>query len=189
MEYKPVKISNIVVSGSLNTEVDLKSVGEENLEDWTIDKKPHPLQLELQYKDYSQINCHRSGKYIIRSKSKKELQLVNKKFVMLFVDDFGLIESPEQAEFSIKNIVGTITMDSNIDLDKLSRENPQAQYEPETFSALMVDSDFYSASIFHTGKITIQGAESKEKLQEASEEIQDYVMDSLRDDDGSNSLL
>ena len=185
MSYNDVEVSNIVVSGNVSVELDIEQLPELDANGWSIEfKDVRPLGTELKYKDYPTINCHGTGAYIIRSPSRDELREVNKAFVKLMYDK-GIIDDIRDPEFSVKNVVGTITLDYEVNLLNFNRDNLlNSNYEPEQFPAVSFKPDEVDVNfnIFKSGKVVVQGADDEEELEKASrfiqDELEDYKIDS-----------
>jgi len=66
----------------------------------------------------------------------------------------------------IENIVATVSIDQNIDLEEIERKLSNVEYEPEQFPGLIfrLEKPRVTALIFKSGKMVITGAKSTEEL-------------------------
>lgn len=183
--YDNVKISNLVVDGTIGCELDLHELKTIEREDWTINHNPGvPITVEFTYQDLPMLSVYSSGSYIIRGSFKDKLKEINKEFIIL-CNELGIIEGLQDVDFEVANIVGTISLDKTLDLDKIAQlgDSSEFQYEPSQFPAVTYrGADFYTCNIFNSGKIVIQGCSDEEELKRASKDIQDLVNNYQKDD-------
>ena len=177
-KYSNVKVSNIVVNGSINTELDLDALQTVDREEWDVYCRDGvPYTVEFTFKQLPMVSVYSSGSYIIRGSGKERIKEANKQFLVLF-DELGIIKGVQDVEFTINNIVGTITLDESLNLERIANlgSSKQFQYEPSQFPAVTYrGAEFYSANIFNSGKIIIQGCKSEESLEKAAEDIQTII--------------
>ena len=71
--------------------------------------------------------------------------------------------------YRIENIVATVNLGAELDLEKLAERLPAAEYNPEQFPGLILrlQRPRVSALIFRTGKMVCTGAKSEEELRRA----------------------
>ncbi len=75
--------------------------------------------------------------------------------------------------YRIENIVATVNLGVDLDLDKLAERLPAAEYNPEQFPGLILrlQRPKISALIFRTGKMVCTGAKSEVELRRAVKEL------------------
>lgn len=75
--------------------------------------------------------------------------------------------------YRIENIVATVNLGIDLDLDKLAERLPAAEYNPEQFPGLILrlQRPKISALIFRTGKMVCTGAKSENELKRAVKEL------------------
>ncbi|BDR92134.1 TATA-box-binding protein [Vulcanisaeta souniana] len=75
--------------------------------------------------------------------------------------------------YRIENIVATVNLGVDLDLDKLAERLPAAEYNPEQFPGLILrlQRPKISALIFRTGKMVCTGAKSENELKRAVKEL------------------
>jgi len=78
-----------------------------------------------------------------------------------------------QPTFRIENIVATVILDQDIDIDSLEAELPNHVYKPEQFPGIIfrVDKPRATALIFRSGKMVVTGTKSIAQLIEAVKRI------------------
>ncbi len=71
--------------------------------------------------------------------------------------------------YRIENVVATVTLGVELDLESLAEKFPAAEYNPEQFPGLILrlQRPKVSALIFRTGKMVCTGAKSEEELKRA----------------------
>lgn len=79
---------------------------------------------------------------------------------------------PKRPEYKIENIVATINLHTELDLEELAERLPNAEYNPEQFPGLIYRMEEkkklkVSTLIFRTGKIVCTGAKSLSQLERA----------------------
>ncbi len=73
----------------------------------------------------------------------------------------------------IENIVATVSIDQNIDLEEVERKLNNVEYRPERFPGLIfrLDEPRVTALIFKSGKMVVTGAKSTQELIKAVKKI------------------
>jgi len=91
------------------------------------------------------------SKKSIKPKSKKSIKPKSKKMVIGF-----------KPKIRIENVVASISVDAEIDLDKLAASLPSAEYEPEQFPGLVLRLEDPKSAIlvFSSGKMVCTGAKA-----------------------------
>jgi len=75
-----------------------------------------------------------------------------------------------------RNIVAMLSLNINLDIEKLARCIPKTIYEPEVFPALILRIPTVAVYlVFNSGKIIINGIDSEEKLNNAVFEIRELL--------------
>jgi len=76
-------------------------------------------------------------------------------------------------ESRIENIVATVILDHNLDLNLIETRIPDVDYNPDTFPGLVyrLDNPKVTALIFKSGKMVVTGAKSVKELVEAVKKI------------------
>ncbi len=76
---------------------------------------------------------------------------------------------PKEPVYRIENIVATVNLGVDLDLERLAEFLPAAEYNPEQFPGLILrlHRPKISALIFRTGKMVCTGAKSEEELDKA----------------------
>lgn len=81
--------------------------------------------------------------------------------------------------YRIENVVATVNLGVELDLEKLAERLPAAEYNPEQFPGLILrlQRPKVSALIFRTGKMVCTGAKSEEELKRAVKQIVKILSD------------
>jgi TATA-box binding protein (TBP) (component of TFIID and TFIIIB) len=85
-----------------------------------------------------------------------------------------LKENLQMAPMRIANIVFSVDIEKNIDLERIASEIPGAIYEPEQFPAVILKlqvSDPATSLLFASGKIIINGVKSEDAAEIVFEQI------------------
>lgn len=173
-EVRPI-ISNIVSTSNLHNKVDVKKFvkfGWGTYDDTIYGGRCGYVKTpEMQ----GRVIVFPSGKMIsvgARSARKSFEQLNQAKFCLLR----GKLIPDVRLEQKIQNIVGTLTLENNLRINRIVAKLQGAIYEPEQFPGIILKSvRSLSYLIFASGKIVISGAKSEEELMEASLEIQGKI--------------
>ena len=174
---RTVKIENIVASGALNCEIDLRKLSEQC---------PYVVYGKNKYPggyvkfDGHSITIYRTGKYIMPGMTSfEEMTSVFDKFVSIlspFIDTSNAMR-PE-----IRNMVCSSNVGSTIDLNKaylgLISMDLDAIYEPETFPGLILKNSNATYNVFKSGKFLILGITSVDDA-ESSEQYFLNLFDSI----------
>ena len=82
-------------------------------------------------------------------------------------------EAEPKPTIKIENIVATVSIDQNIDLEKIEQEFDNVEYDPEQFPGLIfrLDEPRVTALIFKSGKMVVTGAKSTQELIRAVKKI------------------
>jgi transcription initiation factor TFIID TATA-box-binding protein len=74
--------------------------------------------------------------------------------------------------YRIENIVATVDLGINLDLDAIARSTPAAEYNPDQFPGVIIRLSTKTALLlFRTGKVVIAGAKSEKMLKHAVGEV------------------
>lgn len=120
----------------------------------------------------------RSGQYSIAgAKSVTQLFNCNEKFLKMLseITEWGII--PE-SEFEVRYLVGIGDVNIEINLVDLFDSLPvsQVEYEPEQFPGLFYrPSKDATITVFSTGKVSITGPKSRERLVKEFEELKNKI--------------
>lgn len=172
-----IKIVNIVASGQMDCEIDLKAVYNDLNLDTKYIKGPG---LYFKFTDNSPtIVISRTGKYIISgAKSEQEARTTREDVLDLF-EQMGILKNSEDRLFSIKNIVFTSDLGFDVDLSAAAIHLglEEIEYEPEQFPGLIYRPEDVNAValIFGTGKVVITGVREKSVAKKAHNIIARYL--------------
>lgn len=176
-----ITVTNIVVNGNLDQEIDCPSL--QTLFDDTDGFEAEYFDMPLQSLEvYPQkdntadtINVYRSGKYKITGNKKDLLQNTNKEFLKVLYNN-EIIESPDNVEFAVHNIVVNFDRDESVNLDTFyTQYQSLSSYNSESFPAVTVSKDLYTANVFSTGTVTLMGVSDKKQLKKAFEDINSMI--------------
>lgn len=179
-----VKVVNIIGSGALDLELDLRRLADdidEPVARYDPDKYPG---MYLRFgEDEPLITVYRTGKYIITgADSEDELNSLRERFLSFFVDT-GVMERPEDEWFSVQNYVCTGDLEGAQNLNALAigLGLERTEYEPEQFTGLIYrpDSGGCVILIFATGRVVITGAKEFEIAERAFKQLQDTLSENL----------
>lgn len=168
-----MELTNIVGSGQVDSEVDLRALENDLYFDTCYIKGPG-----LYFKFDScgpTVVVARSGKYFFTGAgSLSELEQTKDAFLNLFLD-LGIIDTAEDDGFSVKNMVFTAELDCSIDLQHLSiiLGLESIEYEPEQFPGLIYRPESHECIllIFANGKAVITGVTSEKEAKMAFEQL------------------
>lgn len=179
-----INIVNIVGSGALDVELNLKRLSDDICEPVArYDPNKYPGMYLRFGEDEPLITVYRTGKYIITgADSEDELNLVRDRFLSFFVD-IGVLEKPEDEWFSIQNYVCTGDLGGAQDLNALAIGIglEKTEYEPEQFPGLIYrpDSNDCVILIFATGRVVITGAKEFKIAERSFKQLQDTLSEYL----------
>ena len=82
-------------------------------------------------------------------------------------------ETEPKPTIKIENIVATVSIDQNIDLEKIEQQFDNVEYDPDQFPGLIfrLDEPRVTALIFKSGKMVVTGAKSTQELIKAVRKI------------------
>lgn len=172
-----VELVNVVGSGSLDVELDLRAVFEE-MDVPFAEYRSEGIYFRLE-EDGPLIVLSKFGKYLVTgAKSMEQVESVRKQ-VLSHLHDLGVISSPDDTGFSIQNCVGVSDLDQDIELNALTvgLGLEYTEYEPEQFPGIVYRPPNYGCVflIFSTGRVVITGADDKETVEDAFADLQDNV--------------
>jgi TATA-box binding protein (TBP), component of TFIID and TFIIIB len=174
-----VQIVNVVASGSLNVEQDLKAVAEEldDVVDYDPNKYPGAY---FRFSDAtSLITLYRTGKYIITgADSEGDASAIRARFLELLAER-GILDSPDDDWFTVQNFVCTADLDRSLNLNALAigLGLEWTEYEPEQFPGLIFrppDAPCV-ALLFASGKIVLTGCPDIETAETTFEDVQSQI--------------
>ncbi len=172
-----VKIENVVASAALNQRVDLNAVvkGCPRVE-------YHPEQfpgLVFRLKRPKTATLiFGSGKMVCTgAKSEKEARRAVRKVVRELKKSGIIIVG--KAEVKVVNIVASVTLGGNIDLERAPFELRKTMYEPEQFPGLIyrMDEPKVVILIFASGNLVCTGAKREDEVFEAVEKLHKMLED------------
>lgn len=168
-----MEVANIIGSGQIDSEVDLRVLKNDLSFDICYIKGPG-LYFRFD-KCGPTVVVARSGKYFFTgANSIVEIEQTKDAFLNLF-SDLGIIDTDEDGRFSVKNMVFTADLDRSIDLQHLSMilGLESIEYEPEQFPGLIYRPEAHGCIllIFASGKVVITGATSQKEAKMAFEQL------------------
>jgi transcription initiation factor TFIID TATA-box-binding protein len=167
-----VSVVNIVSSGKVDVELDLAAVAEDLRQfDYLVDVEHSRRQgnrLLIEFQDNESLGILApTGVYVFTgADTHKEVEEA-RVYLMKALSELGIISSPEPPPdeivdtFEVKNLVSTVEVDYEVDLDALAiglgLEN--TEYEPEQFPGLVFrpSSESCTLLVFASGKIVVTG--------------------------------
>lgn len=174
-----LEVVNTTASGNLGIEIDLDRLSTD-VEEVDFDPEKHQGAY-VRIKEFeSLITIYRTGKYIITgSKSEEEAYNCVEQFLELLFDK-GVLQTPTQEWFSMRNYVCTGELDEPQNLNKLSIQLGMnyTEYEPEQFPGLIFRPESHSAVIFifSSGKIVITGSKSIDVAKDAFQDLKQRLI-------------
>lgn len=171
-----LKIVNIVATVFFNTELDLMRVREAIAMLGKTDYNPDVFPgLVVRTDRGLSMLIFRTGKAVIAgAKNIEEI----KALVRDFARAIGIagLELPDTIRIQVQNIVATGNLDSEVNLEVLSKKLKNALYEPEQFPGLIYRPGLGPvALIFSTGKVVLVGNKDEKEMQEVFEELRRTV--------------
>lgn len=166
------QVVNVVGSGRLPNELDLDEL-KENLGGDTSETNNAQSGVKKCYGDPRPLVIfYESGKYIIISKSWDEVHEA-KDNVVEDLEEIGMVDDPDEVEFSVPNVVGKANLNRPVRLEKLAigLGLEEVEYEPAEFPALIYRAKDYNCTfmLFANGKILTPGATTKQGARESVE--------------------
>lgn len=178
---KEVEIVNVVGSGSLGAELDLKQVTRDIGSVGEYDPEKYPGMYIRFDEEAPLITLYRTGKYIITGASSEEgSRSIRTRFLDLLADN-GMIERPNDDWFAIQNLVCTGELDQSLNLSAIAigLGLEVTEYEPEQFPGLIYRPQNSSCVVllFATGRIVITGSTDIEEVETVFVQIQEQLSD------------
>ena len=178
-----VKIVNVVGSGSLDTEFDLKQVAADigSIAEYDPDKYPG-MYLRLE-EEAPLITLYRTGKYIVTgADSEDAAHAIRERFLDL-VADKGMIPEPGDEWFQIQNLVCTAELGESLNLNALAigLGLESTEYEPEQFPGLIYRPSEGDSVVllFASGRVVITGSPNLNAAEHTFATLKDEVTDVL----------
>lgn len=179
-----VNIVNAVGSGTLNKELDLHQLADEIDEyDTVYDPEEHAGMYLRTGSDDPVVTIYRTGSYNISGAESVDQLLETNGWFLEYMTNIGVISSPDETEFSVRNMVCTADLGTSIDLNRLAVhlgfEN--TEYEPEQFPALIYRPVEYNVVflLFSTGSTIVTGLNEVSYAESAFEMLKDEIVDFL----------
>jgi transcription initiation factor TFIID TATA-box-binding protein len=180
MTQNNIKVVNVVATGELEEKIRferLYDTGEK--ESLLVRYEPeHHQGCYLRFDEEGPlITIYSSGKYIVRATSVEEVYHQREKLID-HLEQLGISNQSKETSLEVNNIVGSANLGREIDLDALSKGLTQgeATYNVSTSRIVykMKNSDC-TIIIFRTGQVTIMGAPSVSKLEDAWGRLTDEI--------------
>ncbi|MCU4927096.1 TATA-box-binding protein [Halobacteria archaeon AArc-dxtr1] len=174
-----VQIVNVVASGSLNVELDLKAIATEldDVVDYDPDKYPGAY---FRLDDVtSLITLYRTGKYIITgADSEDDASVIRARFLELLAET-GILDTPDDDWFSLQNFVCTADLDRSLNLNALAigLGLERTEYEPEQFPGLIFRPPDAPCVVllFASGKIVLTGCPDLETAETTFKNVKSQI--------------
>jgi transcription initiation factor TFIID TATA-box-binding protein len=171
-----VKIQNVVAVATLGLKLDLLSIMKvfRNV-DYRPEKFP-ALVYRLKRPKTSTL-IFTTGKMVCTgAKSEKQARSAVKKVVRELRKQGFKIRSPE---IDVVNIVGTLDLDGEVDLESMADILDDVLYEPEQFPGLIyrMTEPKVVLLIFASGKLVITGAKREEQVHEAEDKMRSILVE------------
>jgi transcription initiation factor TFIID TATA-box-binding protein len=172
-------IANIVLSGSIGSEVDLQQIAT----DISFDTKYNPEDFSgaIITLDKSSVTLFASGSFILTGVDSYEQ--VEEEYTLFKECIEDLLDFETEWEYSIENIVYTMKYSSTMNLNataiRIGLEN--CEYEPEVFGAIVYsppsESSFSNARalIFNSGCVNLVGIKTKEEINNFKKHITEVL--------------
>lgn len=176
LESKAISIKNIVAKLDLDIELDLSYLSSQ-MSNTTYEPEEYP-SLIFRPEGYSTVLVTNTGILLFTGgDSVKSIREVYLRTIDEF-ESFGLDKGGEIEDIEIVNIVSTIDVNNELDLNvlsvKLGFEN--VEYEPEQFPGLVYRIDNGPVVLlFASGKIVITGGASTQEILDASDRIREII--------------
>lgn len=173
-----VEIVNVVGSGDLAVELDLRALADDiEFADYNPDE--HPEMFIKFEEDSPLIIIYRTGKYIIRGGESHERLFQARNNLLDLFTDMGIVPSREETTFEVKNVVCVGNLEQSVDLNKLMLVlgMESTEYEPEQFPGLVYrpnDSDV-TLLVFGSGKVVLTGSSEVTNAEVALESLKTEV--------------
>jgi transcription initiation factor TFIID TATA-box-binding protein len=174
-----VEIVNISAGGDLHRELDLKTV-RDAVDLAFVDYDDTANRVLLRYEEGGALLIlFRTGKFILRGGDSYEGCYEARNTFYKILEDYGVVNSPEEIDFSIENVVCVGDLGREVDLSDLAVELglDYTEYEPEQFPGLVYrppDCD-PTMNIYGTGKLTITGSQTVEEAEDAMSKLREKI--------------
>lgn len=168
-------IVNVIAVTDTHTRVDFEKIRREPYARYDPQKYGGRVAYVQTKTMYGKVSVFNSGKLI--SIGTKSVKQANKDLITVMnILDCQKIGKIPPAQ--VANIVFSVDLGKNLDLERIATEIHEAIYEPEQFPAIILKLKKYgkaSVLIFSSGKIIINGVTSVEKGEMVLEEIQKII--------------
>lgn len=160
------EINNIVGTGYLNQRLDLDVLQEDLSKEYYTTRAKKTRGIELYVPNIDYITIHKSGNFIIRSDTRKNLEDSKNEFLKIMKEDYGI--GYEEESFKTINLTSVYDMDLNLNLYNIYKElihvkNVKAEYEPEQFPAIKIYYNNSTILLYQSGKMVNVGADNPEQ--------------------------
>jgi transcription initiation factor TFIID TATA-box-binding protein len=174
-----VDIVNISGGGDLHREVDLMAV-RDAVDLALVDLDDRNNRLLLRYEEDGELFIlFRTGKFILRGGDSYEGCYEARDTFYEILQDYDVIESTEEIDFSIENIVCVGDLERDVNLSDLAVElgSDYTEYEPEQFPGLIYRPPNCNPTmtIYGTGKLTITGSRTVEEAEDVMSKLREKV--------------
>jgi transcription initiation factor TFIID TATA-box-binding protein len=174
------EVVNIVASGTLGREVDIRAVGEDisavEVKSQTDEYKTPAAYIRKQ-KDSPLITVYESGSYHISGAKSVDGAVKTKDWFVGELKRIGVKDI--KATFAVKNVVVVGDLEETVDLNRLAVQFglERVEYEPEQFPGMVyrpneIESVFL---IFASGRVVIPGSSSAESAFDAFDWLVEQV--------------
>ncbi len=185
------KIVNIVASAKIPAIINLYDLAFESDENIEYEPEQFPgaiLRMNIDGKNIS-VLIFENGKINITGAKKEEtIQKALEKTLKIIKNYIREGKIPDNVSYKITNRVATTNIGHKIDIERLSREVENVEYDPDVFPGAKIrypkpgsEGKYISLLVFSTGKINCAGAKDNETIQrildQAYETIKDYFID------------
>lgn len=175
-----VDIVNISAGGDLHREIDVEEV-RDTVDLAFVDYNETVNRLLLRYEeDGALLILFRTGKFILRGGDSYDGCYEARDTFYEVLSNHGVIDSTENVDFDVENIVCVGDLGEEVDLSDLALELglDYTEYGPEQFPALIYrppDSD-PTMNIYSTGKVTITGCRMVETAEDTMSKLQKRLL-------------
>lgn len=170
-----VDVVNVVASGSLGVELDLKAVSVDLGEIAEFDPDKYPGVYIRLSESAPLVTLYRTGKYIITGSSSELEAIETRENLLSMLADNEVLPSGEDESFGVQNYVCVGKLAESINLTALAiglgLEN--TEYEPEQFPGMVYRPPDHQPVllVFSSGKAVVTGAKSVSQAEEAFESL------------------
>lgn len=171
-----MKVENIVCSGSLNTELDLKYLAD-HCSYAVYGRNKYPAAY-IKFDGHS-VTVYRTGKYIMPGM--RSVKDIGSSFNRLLEILSPFVDTSKAASPDIRNIVCSSNVRHEINLHdlyiRMMSSNLDVIYEPESFPGLILKTSNSTFNIFQSGKFLILGCTNLDSAQKA----ESYFLDTMEE--------